>query len=106
MAATVAQSQQALPSGGGGLHPLQAKGLMAANGGQQNGQDRQQQQQQRQQQLQQLQQQQDGNEEPFDLNSPNLSAKDFLRVRTLGTGTVPRPSGHHVAGLSRLTLGA
>lgn len=72
MAATVAHSQPLPP--GGGLHPLQAKALLAASGGQQQ---------------QQQQQQRTVNEEPFDPSSGKLSVSDFVKVRTLGTGTVP-----------------
>ncbi|KAK4102240.1 kinase-like protein [Parathielavia hyrcaniae] len=73
MAATVAHSQPIPP----GLHPLQAAALRSANSGQ----------------LQQQPQhphQRDFDDEPFDLTSRKLSVSDFVRVRTLGTGTFAR----------------
>lgn len=77
MAATVAPSQSII-SGGGGLHPLQAQGLHAA----------QRQHQQQQQQLQPPGQNQQPAEdvEPFDVKNAHLTLNDFVRVRTLGTG--------------------
>jgi hypothetical protein len=72
MAATVAHSQPLHPCAG--LHPLQAKALLAASSGQQDKQH----------------QQRDINEKPFD-PSKKLSLKDFVKVRTLGTGTVSLP---------------
>ncbi|KAK4240133.1 kinase-like domain-containing protein [Achaetomium macrosporum] len=78
MAATVAQSQGIPP----GLHPLQAAALRAASSGEQGqGQEQQQQQQQ---------QQRAFDDEPFDITSRKLSVGDFVRVRTLGTGTFAR----------------
>ncbi|KAL2017070.1 hypothetical protein VTK56DRAFT_2643 [Thermocarpiscus australiensis] len=78
MAATLAHSQP-LRTGDSGLHPLQATGLMGSSGG-----DQQQQQQQR----QQLQRERNG--EAFDVSSGKLTASDFEKVRTLGTGTFAR----------------
>ncbi|KAK3310840.1 kinase-like domain-containing protein [Chaetomium strumarium] len=74
MAATVAQSQGISP----GLHPLQAAALRAASSAEQ-GQGQGQQQQQR-----------GFDDEPFDICSGKLSVGDFVRVRTLGTGTFAR----------------
>lgn len=72
MAATVAPSQAIPP----GLHPLQAAALRAAANAQQ-------------QQAQQPQQppQRTFDDEPFDVTSRKLTLRDFVRVRTLGTGT-------------------
>ncbi|KAG7291768.1 hypothetical protein NEMBOFW57_001788 [Staphylotrichum longicolle] len=75
MAATVAPSQAIPP----GLHPLQAAALRAAANAQQ-------------QQAQQPQQppQRTFDDEPFDVTSRKLTLRDFVRVRTLGTGTFAR----------------
>ncbi|KAK4211720.1 kinase-like domain-containing protein [Rhypophila decipiens] len=81
MAATVAPSQSMM-SGGGGLHPLQAQGLHAAQ--------RQHQQQQQQKQQQGQNQQPHEDVEPFDVQNRHLTINDFVRVRTLGTGTFAR----------------
>ncbi|KAK3694262.1 kinase-like domain-containing protein [Podospora appendiculata] len=82
MAATVAQSQHVLGAGGG-LHPLQAQGLLAS----------QHQSKPQQQQHQQPPQQHQNNGEAgnhFELDSRKLALSDFQRVRTLGTGTFAR----------------
>jgi hypothetical protein len=74
MAATVASTQPIPP----GLHPLQAAALRAAAAAA-SGQ---------QQQSQQQQQQRAVDQEPFDpATAGKLSVNDFVRVRTLGTGT-------------------
>lgn len=73
MAATVAPSQSIM-SGGGGLHPLQAQGLHAA-----------QRQHQQHHQQQQIQHPPEG-VESFDIKTAHLTPNDFVRVRTLGTG--------------------
>ncbi|KAK4124864.1 kinase-like protein [Parathielavia appendiculata] len=73
MAATVAHSQTIPP----GLHPLQAAALRSASSGQL-------------QQQPQHPQQRDFDDEPFDVTSRKLSVSDFVRVRTLGTGTFAR----------------
>lgn len=80
MAATVAPSQSIPP----GLHPLQAAALRAAANAQQ-------------QQAQQPQQppQRHFDDEPFDVTSRKLTLRDFVRVRTLGTGTSPEVSLQH-----------
>ncbi|KAH6630380.1 kinase-like domain-containing protein [Chaetomium sp. MPI-SDFR-AT-0129] len=75
MAATVAQTQAIPP----GLHPLQAAALRAANGGQQQPQHQSQQPPNR-----------NFDDEPFDVTSRKLTVGDFVRVRTLGTGTFAR----------------
>jgi hypothetical protein len=85
MAATVAQSQTIPP----GLHPLQAAALRAASGGQQ---------QQLPSQQPQPPQQRDFDDEPFDVTSRKLSVSDFVRVRTLGTGTAPGSLKHAPSG--------
>lgn len=85
MAATVAPSQSIMSSGGG-LHPLQAQGLHAAQCQHQQQQQQQQIQQQQQQQGQGQNQQTYQDEESLDLRNRHLSLKDFVRVRTLGTG--------------------
>ncbi|KAK4041748.1 kinase-like domain-containing protein [Parachaetomium inaequale] len=73
MAATVAHSQAIPP----GLHPLQAAALRAASNAQQ-------------QQQQSQPPQRDFDDEPFDVASRKLSVSDFVKVRTLGTGTFAR----------------
>ncbi|KAK3336409.1 kinase-like domain-containing protein [Cercophora scortea] len=82
MAATVAQSQHVLGAGGG-LHPLQAQGLLASQ------HQSKPQQQQHQQPPQQHQNNGEGGNH-FELESRKLSLSDFHRVRTLGTGTFAR----------------
>ncbi|SPQ19515.1 4c0aa34d-c625-433f-ab30-56b406ac204d [Thermothielavioides terrestris] len=70
MAATVAHSQHAPPPG---LHPLQTAPVKAAGSGQEP-----------------TQKKNILDDKPFDIGAGRLSASDFVRVRTLGTGTFAR----------------